>query len=782
MSSFDAIAGKVVDEESATLNIPGEMRIPMDADHRTICKFGSKNTQNYQSVMAKVQDLANGAIETIIEGHSSSGMELQLALPEKDQKYYQSLHTSDYNSHLSRICCPIEGTSDSGCGKTVLSSFLFESLSEYQEKAAVCFFFLKDDNSEQKSIVSALSAILHQLICKNPSLIKHFNVLWDIFIACVLDDGAGEIICIIDALDECPEVDRKDFIKSVTKFFNGTNVEDTKLKFILTSRPYSSTERDFFQVPSIEQIRIRAEDEFIHTKSDIERIVKVRVGELAALKHLPEEAESYLIKTLCQNAGNNFLWVTMILDMIEQSPRMSRRAIERILSSTPAKFHEIYEEILSKSTDLIEAKRLLHIVVGALRPLTLDEVNIALNIRNDDRSIEGIDLEPSIRETIKNLRGLFLRIIDNTVYFVHQTAREFLIASNAAEQGIAERDHGNAEAEFENIKHENFDTTPAVPNEYASGYGVNLSLSDYVSDDDYNLMRSLRIRYKYLDYAAGNWFKHSKYAGINECHPISTYIKNICNPQSQQFKKLSLFYRTQLTNSKDFFRGPANICMFLEAPNVLAAIIALGLDGLVPHYIATEAPNLNCRYERHRHTLLHASIAEGFTESAVRLIKAGVCIEIKDSHGITPIHLVSERLNYRVLVELVENGAAVDTRDDKDNTPLQLAIKWNLDDDDTSIWVIKYLLDSGADVNALNCSLESPLFLAVRNGNLPVTRELLARGVDVESLSEDCSSKNPLHMAVRLGDFDIANLLLSYRFPTDNVNKYGNGLNQIDGF
>lgn len=53
----------MVDVESATLNIAAEIRIPLDANHRTVCKFLNKHSQNCQSVMVKIQDLVNDAVE-----------------------------------------------------------------------------------------------------------------------------------------------------------------------------------------------------------------------------------------------------------------------------------------------------------------------------------------------------------------------------------------------------------------------------------------------------------------------------------------------------------------------------------------------------------------------------------------------------------------------------------------------------------------------------------------------------------------------------------------------
>jgi hypothetical protein len=79
-------------------------------------------------------------------------------------------------------------------------------------------------------------------------------------------------------------------------------------------------------------------------------------------------------------------------------------------------------------------RKALTVLVTSLRPLTLIELNMALNIRETDRSRSNVQLrlEPNMDRTIKGLCGPFIRVIDSRVYLVHQTAKEFLIRSSNA--------------------------------------------------------------------------------------------------------------------------------------------------------------------------------------------------------------------------------------------------------------------------------------------------------------------------------------------------------------
>jgi len=84
------------------------------------------------------------------------------------------------------------------------------------------------------------------------------------------------------------------------------------------------------------------------------------------------------------------------------------------------------------------AKKLLHIVVAAARPLTLTEINIALGVQPHTKSLK--DLQPyrlrSLETSVKDICGLFVKVIDSKVYLIHQTAKEFLMKPSATNPTI----------------------------------------------------------------------------------------------------------------------------------------------------------------------------------------------------------------------------------------------------------------------------------------------------------------------------------------------------------
>lgn len=157
-------------------------------------------------------------------------------------------------------------SADPGCGKSVLAKHLVDSVLQTTESRTVCYFFFKDDFSDQKNLVSALRCILRQIFIKKPLLLSDsvlrqfttggetffnsFTELWKTLIQVSEDHIAGEIICILDAIDECEEQGSQ-LTQELCKLYGAAN--DFHLKFLITSRPYGRIYRGFrpLEIPGL---------------------------------------------------------------------------------------------------------------------------------------------------------------------------------------------------------------------------------------------------------------------------------------------------------------------------------------------------------------------------------------------------------------------------------------------------------------------------------------------------------------------------------------------------
>lgn len=182
--------------------------------------------------------------------------------------------------------------------------------------------------------------------------------------------------------------------------------------------------------------------------------------------------------------------------------------MEALLSELPANVSEQYEKTLSRSSeeDLTNVKEdktkslILQIILAATRPLMLDEANYALTMALADDSLtthaqlEADRWKTDFKATVKNLCGLIFSVYDDRLFFIHLTAREFLLQK--PDPSIT---GGKWQGRFANPDSLH-DTILRCCVRY-------LSLSEFPSRT-IPLLKDDRGQYPLLEYAAANWVHH----------------------------------------------------------------------------------------------------------------------------------------------------------------------------------------------------------------------------------------------------------------------------------
>ena len=265
---------------------------------------------------------------------------------------------------------------------------------------------------------------------------KSFQDLWEILLQVARDPKAGEIICILDALDECEEPGRSQLSAALCKLY-WDGASHLSLKFLLTSRAYTHIQRDFQRLKNrLPTIHLSGENETEVQKisQEIDKVIGARTEDLGATLSLSSEERQILRIELTRNPNRTYLWVSLICDVIKKTVSTSPSSIRTEISRIPSTLDEAYEKILSRSPDIKKARKVLHIIVGAQSTLTLKEMGTALAISKTHRSLADLqpEQEEQVRSTIRGLCGLFVTIVSTRVYLLHQTAKEFLIGRQAA--------------------------------------------------------------------------------------------------------------------------------------------------------------------------------------------------------------------------------------------------------------------------------------------------------------------------------------------------------------
>ena len=349
-------------------------------------------------------------------------------------------------------------TADAGCGKSVLSSFLVDHLrseiSALETPALVCHFFLKD-NSAQGDAVNLLSAILNQIFIDSPRLLQHafkeyklqgsallesFDALWGILLSLLQDKSRKGIFLVLDGLDECGDSTKSRLTDSIVKLYKslvqppdsqkpgkikGTARDLPFLKFFITSRPDNSIKAAFRDIP-----RLRGENEIEAISQDVNLVIKSSLQELS----IPAQFKKSVQTKLINGADQTHLWTSLVLKLLRDAliNAVSENDIHSVLNSHH--IYDLYNHMLRRSSNPVQARLLLQILLAAARPLTLDEMNIALSITPSHQTLASImsELKHPAENYIFSLCGHFIRVIRSKVYLVHQTAKEFLIGHSAA--------------------------------------------------------------------------------------------------------------------------------------------------------------------------------------------------------------------------------------------------------------------------------------------------------------------------------------------------------------
>jgi len=259
-----------------------------------------------------------------------------------------------------------------------------------------------------------------------------FPKLWSIFIAAAVDPLAGDVICIFDALDECNEQEQQWLIKALEDFclHQQTLFSASRLKFLIISRPYFEIRREFDELlKASNNIELAGNDESASIKKEIDLVIKHQVARLAQENRLAKKVTYHLEKRLLETEHRTYLWLRLLWEIIRKKLTGTIIEINELIDELPADIQDAYETLLQRCPQPLFARKVLQIVLVAGRPLTLDEMDVALNVNKQTSSYTNLELEgPSrLQETLPSRCGLMVSIIQSKVYLIHQTVKEFLL-------------------------------------------------------------------------------------------------------------------------------------------------------------------------------------------------------------------------------------------------------------------------------------------------------------------------------------------------------------------
>ncbi|KAF2831830.1 purine and uridine phosphorylase [Ophiobolus disseminans] len=470
------------------------------------------------------------------------------------------LEHDHFQKWLNQESGPLLVSADPGCGKSVLAKYLIDDA--LPRSATICYFFFKDQ--DQNTVRQALCALLHQLFSQKPSLIQHAMMpfekegpgltnltrsLWDVLADALHDPRAGSVIIVLDALDECAESDFEDLMWNVESQLRSNRSGHSKLKYLLTSRPYEQIVSKFqCLLKAFPRIHIPGEEESEIISQEVNRVIDYRVKQLAREKVLSNKVKDHLADQLLELKHRTYLWVYLVFEHLKEGFKKTQRGIEFAIKTLPKTVNQAYERILNKSREDLMVRKALAIILAAGRPLSLSEMNVAVNIDETSQAIHDIDLEEEedFKSRLRSWCGLFVSIHHGRIYLLHQTAREFLLANLPSSPTISTEvgwHHSITIDQAHNVLAE-----PCV--RYLNFFNSDASPLVGPTPDARHHVDS----HTFLDYSAKFWALHFREAHIsNNDAAIARLALEISDPFSKAYLVWSQIYWKAENNDNPWF-------------------------------------------------------------------------------------------------------------------------------------------------------------------------------------------------------------------------------------
>lgn len=471
----------IVPEDSAVLGYPGESISWIYANHRTICKFSSREDNNYTILRTRLGAIAQSMTKrtTIVENErkTTQMQELRILLhrPEGVQR--------DFDEHLARktprscewvetrtefqewrdcSATPRTGhaidntwspsattfknnlkvywlTAKAGAGKSVCSAHVIAHLRSRNLDCA--YYFFKSGDKLQQGLCHMLRSIAYQMADQHPQI--RMRLLEARNAGLIFDDDCAKVISsklyaelifkftsslqmqywVLDAMDECNVDSRKEFVNFLASVPGGFG-----LRVFVTSRPGVEPKHHFETSGAADKLIVEPilsvdtqRDMLLYLKS---HMVGMSIGDL---EHRNDLRNRLLVKS-----NDCFLWLNLVRQELEET--YSTNSIAEVLDEIPTEMSDWYERCFRnlsntlRKDDLLLSQALFTRVICAIRPLQLEELFFALRDEMIARFHRTERTPDKLRCIIPSLSGFLLYVDHNdNVQLCHSTVCDFLV-------------------------------------------------------------------------------------------------------------------------------------------------------------------------------------------------------------------------------------------------------------------------------------------------------------------------------------------------------------------
>jgi hypothetical protein len=294
------------------------------------------------------------------------------------------------------------------------------------------FFFCQGTDSRINNAIAVLRGLIYLLADGQPSLIPHIQKKYDhagkalfedvnawvalseIFTNILQDPNLKSAYLIVDGLDEC-QINLPQLLDLIVLMLSIS----PRVKWIVSSRNWPEIEKRLETTG--EKVKLCLELNAESVSAAVGKYISYKVDQLENLQTYDKNTRDAVQDHLSSNANDTFLWVALVCQHLEKVSEWNTLAK---LNMFPPGLDGVYERMMEQicnSDDADICKRILACVTTVYRPITLKELT------SFDDVLEAASNDLKLLRKIIGLCGSFLIIREGIVYFVHQSAKDFLL-------------------------------------------------------------------------------------------------------------------------------------------------------------------------------------------------------------------------------------------------------------------------------------------------------------------------------------------------------------------
>ncbi|KAL9489241.1 hypothetical protein ACSS6W_001518 [Trichoderma asperelloides] len=325
---------------------------------------------------------------------------------------------------------------DPGKGKTMLLGGLIDNFEENPGNINLTYFFCQATDSRINTAAAIIGGLIVSFIKQHqelrPYIYENYKddldklngpdrwyILCELFEKITQHPTLPHPVCVVDALDEC---EQEHGCKQLLRLIIKTSCH---VKWLISSRNMTGIERELQAIDSSRRLSLELKENAEYVTKSVDLYIGDSIQNIMALKG-DEELQIRASDTLKGKANGTFLWVALVVEQLRET---KHRNVKKVLEEMPEGLENLYNLILqrlAKQEDKDVYQTLFSTVTAAKRPLRLEELRIFISSqwKNDEEIDDLRDIQDIVRDC-----GSFLSIQDNTVYFIHQSVKDYMMGT-----------------------------------------------------------------------------------------------------------------------------------------------------------------------------------------------------------------------------------------------------------------------------------------------------------------------------------------------------------------